>query len=82
MFLQRQFWVGVMLSTQPFFVPGIEDPDQAKANAFGALGMFIFTFGLSAFGIWYDAQNKVETTEIETEYQLSPGDMPTYGTSS
>ena len=74
-----------MVSTQPFFIAGIEDADEARANAFGAFAMFIFTFIVSAIGMWYDAQNKQEPIEAgengETDYQLATGEFPNYGTS-
>jgi len=77
--------VGVMIQTQPFFIGGLEDSDEAKANAFGAMAMFIVTFVASLLGMWYDSQNKIEEvtdTGPEAEYHLSTGDVPTYGTSS
>mmetsp|Transcript_21168 Transcript_21168/g.44250 ORF Transcript_21168/g.44250 Transcript_21168/m.44250 type:complete len:105 (-) Transcript_21168:342-656(-) len=40
-------WVGMMLVKQPFFIGGIEDVDVAKSSAFGASGMFLFTFVVS-----------------------------------
>ena len=74
-----------MISTQPFFIAGIEDPEEARASAFGAFGMFIFTFICSGLGMWYDSQNKQEPIEGgengETDYQRSTGDFPNYGTS-
>lgn len=69
-----------MVSSQPFFIAGIEDPEEARTSAFGAFAIFIVTFLLSALGIWYDAQNKAEPAEPESEYQLSTGDVPNYGT--
>ena len=75
-----------MIATQPFFIGGLEDVDQAKASAFGAMAMFIVTFIASLLGLWYDSQNKIEETSAmdgpEAEYHLSTGDVPTYGTSS
>eukprot|EP00581_Thalassiosira_minuscula_P008744 CAMPEP_0183707056 /NCGR_PEP_ID=MMETSP0737-20130205/3732_1 /TAXON_ID=385413 /ORGANISM="Thalassiosira miniscula, Strain CCMP1093" /LENGTH=82 /DNA_ID=CAMNT_0025934629 /DNA_START=292 /DNA_END=540 /DNA_ORIENTATION=+ len=41
-------FVWVMLSTQPFFITGIEDVEQARNNAFGALITFCVTFAISA----------------------------------
>ena len=69
---------------QPFFIGGIEDVDEAKTNAFGAMGMFLICFILSMIGIWYDSQYKVEpsTSEPEGDYQLSHDGVPTYGTSN
>ena len=67
-------------------ISGIEDYDEAKSNAFGAMAMFIVTFVASLLGMWYDSQNKIEeisaTDGPEAEYHLSTGDAPTYGTSS
>ena len=41
-------FVWIMLSTQPFFITGIEDVEEARSNAFGALIMFCVTFAISA----------------------------------
>jgi len=82
-----QLWVGIILTAQPFFISGIEDYDQAKSSAFGAMAMFIVTFVASLLGLWYDSQKKSEETVTESgapeaDYHLSTGDVPTYGTSS
>jgi hypothetical protein len=74
-----------MISAQPFYINGLEDPDEAKKNAFGAMGMFGFTFIASLLGMWYDANHKKEPVMNDAAaegYQLSTGDAPTYGTSS
>lgn len=71
-----------MITTQPFYIAGIENPEEAKTSAFGACGMFAFTFVASMLGIWYDSQNKsysVESENGETGYQLAQGDYPNYG---
>jgi hypothetical protein len=72
-----------MLNSQPFFINGIDDPTEARDNAFGAFVMFITTFIMSAIGMWYDSnikQDQMETSgESETEYQLA-GEFPNYGT--
>ena len=69
-----------MVSSQPFFIAGIEDAEEARASAFGAFAIFIVTFLLSAIGIWYDSQYKSEPVEPESEYHLSTGEVPNYGT--
>ena len=76
-----QLWVGIMISTQPFFIAGIEDVAEAKSSAFGACGMFIFTFVASTVGIWYDTQSKAlaQSEEAEAGYQLAGADFPNYG---
>ena len=80
-----KLWVTIMVSTQPFFMAGIEDTNVARGNAFGAFIMFILTLGLSLFGIWYDAESKQAAIEGgengEAGYQLSTGDFPNYGSS-
>ena len=80
-----QLYVGILVSTQPFFISGIQDKEKVKASAFGATGMFLFTFLASMGGVWYDSQYKVEPVsngEPEAEYHLSKDTPPTYGTSA
>lgn len=78
-----------MITTQPFFIAGIDDAEEAKASAFGACGMFAFTFCASVLGIWYDSQNKeVEGVEHDNVgdaagYQLAQdNNYPNYGGTS
>ena len=79
-----------MISTQPFFIAGVEDPDVAKSSAFGACGIFAFTFVSSILGIWYDTQNKSAANSLTMEdggdsmagssYQLArDNNFPSYG---
>ena len=73
-----------MLTKQPFFIGGIDDPLVASQSAFGAFAMFMFVFVLSAIGMWYDANYGKKATEVEDEnstaYQLAGGqDFPNYG---
>ncbi|KAG7356368.1 hypothetical protein IV203_001410 [Nitzschia inconspicua] len=81
-------WVGIMLTTQPFFIGGIEDVDHAQKSAYGAFFMFLFTFVVSAIGMWYDSTfgKSASSSEdgIDTDYQLAGGvqDFPNYGTST
>lgn len=74
-----------MVTAQPFFIGGIEDPEHAQTSAFGAFSMFLGTFCLSAIGMWYDSQSKPEPAAAENgepEYQLASDNFPNYGTSS
>jgi hypothetical protein len=73
-----------MVHSQPFFIAGIEDAEEARANAFGAMGMFLVTFFASIGGIWYDSKSKESVVAAgESGYYLSQGDIPTtYGTSA
>lgn len=81
-----QGWVGLMVTLQPFYIGGLEDPEDAKISAFGAMGMFLVTLVLSLVGIFYDnnfgkSSETVATTEIEAEgYVLNTGDAADYGT--
>jgi hypothetical protein len=63
--------VGVLLQTQPFFITGLDDVSSAKSNAFGAMGMFLATFGISLFGIMRTSRDKGEGVDATGEgYQL------------
>mmetsp|Transcript_34991 Transcript_34991/g.53662 ORF Transcript_34991/g.53662 Transcript_34991/m.53662 type:complete len:102 (+) Transcript_34991:131-436(+) len=72
---------GAILSSQPFFLSGIEDAEQAQGSAFGATGMFFFTFVLSLVGIWYDGQQKAQEVDTGDGYQLNNMVPPAYGSS-
>lgn len=54
------------------FITGLDDTEEAKANAFGAMGMFLATFGISIFGIMRskDDRDELEST-VDMGYQLS-----------
>ena len=41
-------FVWIMLSTQPEFITGLDDVDEAKSSAFGALLTFCVTFAICA----------------------------------
>ena len=41
-----------MVSKQPFFIAGLEDPDKAKDSAFGAMIMFCLTLAYSIYSIF------------------------------
>jgi len=44
-----------MLTYQPLFIGGIEDLEQAKSNAYGGAGTFLFVFILSVVYLVFDA---------------------------
>lgn len=75
-----------MVTLQPFYIGGLEDPEDAKISAFGAMGMFLATLVLSLIGIFYDntcgsKKEAAATAEIESEgYVLNTGDAADYGT--
>ena len=74
--------MGVLLSTQPFFILGIEDVSEARSNAFGAMGMFVATFGLSVFGMLRSSQSAKEDIDNADGYQLSGMNQAEYYGSS
>lgn len=47
--------VSMMLTFQPFYIGGIEDLEQAKSNAYGGVGSFLFIFLLSVVYLVFDA---------------------------
>lgn len=47
--------VSIMLTYQPFYIGGIEDLEQAKSNAYGGVGSFLFIFLLSVIYLVFDA---------------------------
>eukprot|EP00531_Pseudo-nitzschia_arenysensis_P003270 CAMPEP_0116134176 /NCGR_PEP_ID=MMETSP0329-20121206/10507_1 /TAXON_ID=697910 /ORGANISM="Pseudo-nitzschia arenysensis, Strain B593" /LENGTH=120 /DNA_ID=CAMNT_0003628871 /DNA_START=142 /DNA_END=504 /DNA_ORIENTATION=+ len=47
--------VSLMLTYQPFYIGGIEDLKQAKSNAYGGVGTFLFVFLLSVVYLVIDA---------------------------
>eukprot|EP00567_Pseudictyota_dubia_P000227 CAMPEP_0197466172 /NCGR_PEP_ID=MMETSP1175-20131217/64915_1 /TAXON_ID=1003142 /ORGANISM="Triceratium dubium, Strain CCMP147" /LENGTH=75 /DNA_ID=CAMNT_0043002203 /DNA_START=215 /DNA_END=442 /DNA_ORIENTATION=+ len=67
-----------MIEFQPFYIGGLEDPEEAKKNAFGAAFIFIITFFLSAYGMWHDSRHKKEEIDESNpeNYQLSAGGAP------
>lgn len=76
-----------MLTTQPFFISGIDDVAEAQKSAFGACFMFLFVFVLSGIGMWYDTtygkQQSILDEDGGTDYQLAGGqEFPNYGTST
>jgi len=78
----EQLYVGVLLSTQPFLILGIEDVSEARSNAFGAMGMFMATFGLSVFGMIRSNQSAKEDIDNADGYQLSGMNQAEYYGSS
>jgi hypothetical protein len=52
----------MMLTYQPFFVGGIDDPKAATSNAYGAMAMFIFTFLVSVVYLIQDTLTSSDDT--------------------
>lgn len=52
-------WVTVMVTKQPFYIGSIthDNVETVSGSAYGALSMFIFTFGTSVFGIFFHNRN-------------------------
>jgi flagellin-like protein len=78
------------MSTQSFYIGGIEDAEKAASSAFGAVILFVITFVASVAGIWYDSMYKAEPIKsngggdmtTEADYYLSQDVPASYGTSS
>jgi len=69
-----------MLVNQPFYIQGFSEEgalEQGKASIFSAMGIFIFAFFLSLFGIHYDKKQKLYEAEGPEGYQLNQA--PAYG---
>jgi hypothetical protein len=80
-----------MITVQPFYIAGLEDPEEAKISAFGAMGVFLVTLVLSLLGIVYSsvvgssksngADAAAFSSEMEAEgYVLNTVDAIDYGT--
>jgi hypothetical protein len=79
-----------MITFQPFYIAGLEDPEEAKISAFGAMGVFLVTLVLSLLGIVYSSvvggSSKSDgeassSSDMEAEgYVLNTGDAVDYGT--
>jgi hypothetical protein len=78
-----------MITVQPFYIAGLEDPEEAKISAFGAMGVFLVTLVLSLLGIVYSSVvgssksdgAEAAASEMEAEgYVLNTGDAIDYGT--
>jgi hypothetical protein len=60
-------FVYAILSTQPFLVSGIDEPDEARENALGALITFAALFGVCVFLI-----HRNKNVEGGREYDSAP----------
>lgn len=54
-----------MLVKQPFFVGGIDNVEEAKGSAFGAAGMFFFTFLASIIYLIRDSRRVSDIRVVE-----------------
>ncbi len=73
MCIKNQAWVAVLLSTQPFYLTGIEDADEAKKNAIGAMGLFMVTLAYSIYKIQFPSEKEIPEPEGPEGYQLNTG---------
>jgi len=51
-----QLFVAMLLSHQPFYISGIDNVQEAKDSAFGAMFCFIIAFSISVLLWWRDAR--------------------------
>ena len=68
-----QAWVAVLLQTQPFYLTGIEDADEARKNALGAMGLFMLTLAYSLYKIQFPDKEVTPEPEGPEGYQLNTG---------
>ena len=69
------------MTKQPFFVGGFESIEEAtfaKSNAFGAVGMFVFSFTASLFGLYFHSRKEIEPGDVEALRPLRPNGMSAY----
>jgi hypothetical protein len=72
-----KFWVGMMISKQPFFFLGLEDVNQCKSNAFGAMWVFLISFGASiAYLIFESAIENKRRRQLEYSHEQEQEDHP------
>mmetsp|Transcript_2541 Transcript_2541/g.3815 ORF Transcript_2541/g.3815 Transcript_2541/m.3815 type:complete len:102 (-) Transcript_2541:562-867(-) len=58
----------MMILKQPFFLLGLNDIDECKDNAFGAMWMFILTFTASVFTVCYDSTTMAREVDHRSIY--------------
>ena len=73
-------FVYTLLSTQPFFITGINDINVAKTSALGALGAFVGMFIISIVGICRSSRHVLSSAldrgaynrlNVNLDYQMS-----------
>ena len=68
-------FVYTLLSTQPFFITGINDVNVAKTSALGALGAFVGMFIISIVGICRSSRHVLRGSynrlNVNLDYQMS-----------
>jgi len=67
-----------LLQTQPFYITGLEDTDEARFNALGAAGLFLLTLVYSLYKIQFPGKSDMISPEGEEGYHLNQN-APIYG---
>ena len=63
----------MLLEYQSFYITGIEDADEAKKNAIGAMGLFLLTLAYSMYKIYFPDEKETPEPEGPEGYQLNTG---------
>lgn len=67
----------MMISKQPFFFLGLEDVNQCKSNAFGAMWVFLISFGTSiAYLVFESAIENKRRRQLERPQEQEQEDHP------
>lgn len=59
-------FVGILMQQQAFYIKGVEDSEKIKESAFGAMGMFIFSFFASCYGVYHHEKYR-RSSDIQTD---------------
>ena len=65
----------MLISKQPFYIRGLESVEECRDSAFGAMGVFIFTFTISVGYLIYESNHKPQpvVSAADEERMLPPG---------
>lgn len=74
-----QLWVWILITYQPFYIRGLEDVDNCKQSALGAMALFVVIFFVSICYLCFDKTigrgryGQLEMSEHSERSSLPPG---------